>query len=61
MRQQRRLTRKELAAKVSVTVWTIRAAEIGIPPRLDVAYSIAHALGCKVEDIWTVEFSEKKK
>ena len=56
LRAERRWTQETLAAEIGVSRQTINSIETGkYDPSLQVAFSLAHALGCRIEDIFTPE------
>ena len=51
-RQEQGFTQQELADKSGVSLSAINFFENGLKlPSLQVAYNIAHALGCKIDDL----------
>jgi putative transcriptional regulator len=59
MRAERRWTQDMLAGEVGVSRQTINSIENGkYDPSLQVAFKLAHALNCRIEDIFLPERPE---
>jgi DNA-binding XRE family transcriptional regulator len=55
LREEKRFTRPQLAEKAEVSWETIKAYEVkGAYPSIHVAFRIAKALECNVDDLFTV-------